>query len=110
MIQEQVSDQQYEDGLALLRLVDKHPEAWDAIERLAERLSNDLIHQWSSDDSGKYTKKWLRGAREANDALVPALRAMMDATRDSISERKDLEVAGKLPAEDGQGTGDLALV
>ncbi len=116
MIAEQLTDEQYRDGLALLRLRDKHPEAWEAIERTVKGLGDDLIRRWSADDSGKLKRKWLRGAQEANDALLPALLASMEATTGALEERQqekkekeDEKVSGRVPSQDGVGSGDLAL-
>jgi hypothetical protein len=105
---DQIGDQAYKDGLALRR-VREDEDAWAAMGRLIQRLHDDLIQQWTDDTTGARSKKWLKGARETCDAFIPAMEQTIRNAEDVIQEKKDLESASRSRADDGVGSGDLAI-
>jgi hypothetical protein len=108
LLKEQISEREYKDGRAFRRLREDE-DIMPALERLLRRLDDDLIQGWTDDETGQKTKKWLKGARESLRAVIPAMDEMVRNAEDVIAERKELEETARSKADDGLGSGDLAI-
>jgi hypothetical protein len=108
LLLEQVNDQEYKDALALRRLCEDE-DCWGALERLVKRLGDDVIQEWTNDEAGQRTKKWLKGSREMCAAFLPAIEQTAQLARDVIAEKQELENASRSEAADGLGSGDLSI-
>ena len=108
MIEQKLTDEQVQDGLAFARLK-QDEKAWPAIERLVRRLHDDAIARWADDKSGDYGKKWLKGSREMAAAIIPAIEGLAQDAIKSVESEKEAQVIARTTAEDGMGSGDLAI-
>jgi len=109
MVSDKLSDEQRQDGLAFARLI-QDEKTWPALERLVRRLHDDAIQKWAdSKDGDQYTKKWLRGAREMAGGFLPAVQQLAQDAIQSIEAEKEAQVIARTTAEDGLGSGDLAI-
>lgn len=101
-----MSEKDIDEGLVLRRLME-HEEYWPALEKVAKMLADDAVRQFCDDD--KKGKKWLTGARETANAIIPAIVARAEAAVTALEERKELEESLRSVGDDGTGSGDLAL-
>lgn len=108
MILEQLPDQDYKDGLAFRRMREDS-DTWGALERLVKRMSDDTIRKWTDDTTGQLSKKWLKGARDMCEAFIPVMVQMIADSESAIEETKDLEKTARSRADDGLGSGDIAI-
>ena len=106
LLSDQLTPEQMRDAEALGRICED-TEAWKAMERLIARIQNDGIDRWASDDA--LGKKWLRGFREALSAVMPAIAQASADVKQVEDEEKHVRAVVVPKADDGQGTGDLAL-
>jgi len=106
LFDEQMTEKDIDEGLVLRRLME-HEDYWPALERLVKLIEDDAVKQFC-DDEGK-SKKWLKGARETAQALIPAIQARAEAAAGALEERKELEQSTRSVSDDGTGSGDLAL-
>ena len=103
MISEQVTDEEYGDSLAFRRMHEDEA-MWSALTRLVGRIDLDLIQQWTDDQTGERSKKWLKGAREMCGGFLPRISEMIQIAEAVIEEK-----VIRSPAEEGGGSGDIAL-
>ena len=103
-----LTEEQVQDGLAFARLK-QDEQAWPALERLARKLHDDAIARWADDKSGEYGKKWLKGAREMASAIIPAIEQAARDSVENVESEKEAQVIARTTAEDGMGSGDLAI-
>jgi hypothetical protein len=102
-----LTDEQIQDGLAFARLV-ADDRTWPALQRLVARFNDSAIAKWEQDDKDQFTKKWLRGYRECAGDVLPAVVQLAQDAQAAVQAAKDLERVEKF-AEDGMGSGDLAI-
>ena len=106
MFLEQMTEQEVEEGLILRRLIE-HEDYGPALERLAKKLEEDAVGQFCDDESKG--KKWLKGARETARAIIPAIKTRAEAAGTVLEERKEQAASVRSGADDGMGSGDVAL-
>lgn len=106
MLDEQMSEEDIEEGLTLGSLMD-HEHYWPALQRIVKFLEDDAVGQFCDDD--KKGKKWLKGARDTARAIIPAIVNRAQDAQTAIEERKEATEAIRSRADDGTGSGDLAL-
>lgn len=108
MIGEQLTSEQQKTAYTFARLKGD-VELWDELKRLIRRLHDAGIEDWTNDDTGKRTKKWLQGYRDALAAVIPAIEE--GARNAEAMEKEDEEAQGLVTSEaaDGMGSGDLAI-
>ena len=105
-----MTDEQMQDGIAFYRLLQDEKMA-AALERLCRRLNDDAIGRWEQDKTPTkdFSKKWLKGSREMAGCFIPAIKQMAE---DAIAEQdaaKEAQVQVRSSADDGMGSGDLAI-
>lgn len=106
MLLEQMTERDIEDGVVLGRLME-HEDFWPAFQRVLKMLEDDAIGQFCNDD--KKGKKWLTGARDMLQSVIPAIASRAQDAETAIQERKEQQEVTRSRADDGMGSGDLAL-
>lgn len=101
-----MAEQAVLDGLALGRLR-ADEDAWAALERVVRQLHDDAVTKWSNDDTVK--KAWLRGAREVAGSIIPAIEQRILDAQGVVAEEREAKIELRTYAEDGVGSGDLAI-
>ena len=103
-----LTDEMVKDGLAFAHLMEDE-RTWGAIIRLLAQFNADAISRWETDDKDIYTKKWLRGYREAlNDLSMRIAQRAQDA-KAHVSAKVEGERVARVISDDGKGSGDLAI-
>ena len=106
MLSEQLSEERVKDGFALSRIKDDE-QAWAALGRLVLRMNADVIDQWSRDKTIK--RSYVDGARSSLGAILPAILQMIEDSQTVAEEQKHSLTIVRSSADDGVGSGDLAI-
>lgn len=105
----ELDDQQIQDGLAFAEIMDDE-RAWAAIARLIGKFNADAISHWADNpDGGPYSKKWLRGYRQAISDFMPRMAQMAQDSLAHLEAAKQAKDIVKSKSEEGLGSGDLAI-
>lgn len=96
------------DGLALGALT-ADAKAWPALVRLLDRMNAAAITTWENDKTDDYSKKWLRGYRQALGDLQQRITEMAKDATAHTTAKELTEVAGKTLVDEGFGSGDVAI-
>lgn len=104
----ELSDESVQDGLAFARLMEDE-RLYGAFIRMLAQFNADAISKFEQDDDGKYTKKWLRGYREAlNDMSMRIMQKAQDSAA-FVQAKREGEKQIKAISDDGRGSGNLAI-
>jgi hypothetical protein len=108
-----LNEDDFRDGLALNRALHDNEDLLPALVAIAKRMNDDAIAKWtaaeSRDGENPYSKKWLRGYREAAADFVPNIQQRIQDAVSELESRQDERRLLKSRAEDGIGSGDLAI-
>lgn len=102
----ELTDEQVQDGLAFARMV-ADDKLWPALQRLTARLNADAIAKWEADTTDAFSKKWLRGYREAIGEFLPRVADQARDAQNHLAVAREVEKV--LPVQEGLGAGDLAI-
>ncbi len=104
MFSEQLSEQQFKDGVSLKKLR-ANSEQWGAIQRLMLRLRNDAFDVFANSDK---EKAWLQGARHLLEQIEPTVNQMIEDSEAVLEEQKEEQAK---PGQHGidVGSNDLAI-
>lgn len=95
-----------QDGLAFAKLMEDE-RIWGALLRLVAKFNSDAIERWESDTTGEYSKKWLRGYRQAAGDLLPRIASIAQSAKVHL-ESKTTEEQAMLRSDEGMGSGDIS--
>ena len=101
-------DELVKDGLAFGHLMDDE-RTWGAFIRLLAQFNADAISRWEADDSDRYSKKWLRGYREALNDMSMRIAQRAEDAKAHVKAKVEGERLARVVADDGKGSGDLAI-
>ena len=104
----ELTPEMVEDGIAMRRLMSDERQ-WAALSRILAKMNADAISRWERDESGSYSKKWLRGYREAATDLSVIIESTALNAESHVHAAVEAEKVTRSIAEDGLGSGDLAI-
>ena len=104
----ELTDDMVQEGLAFAKLMEDERQ-WNALTSLLRRLNEDAIARWSEGDGDKYTKKWLRGYREALMDITARIVQQANDSAAYVEAKREGERQIRLSPDNGSGTGDLAI-
>jgi hypothetical protein len=103
-----LTDEMVQDGLAFGRLLEDD-RTWPAIKRLLAKLNEDAIALWEADESDAYSKKWLRGYRQALTDVALRVEEKSQRAQNHVLAARETAKRERALSDDGMGSGDLAI-
>jgi len=104
----ELSDEMFKDGRACAELM-ADERLWPAVLRLLKAMNEDAISRWEADKTDEYSKKWLRGYREALGDVSLRIVESSQRAATHLAAVKDAELVTRSMSDDGMGSGDLAI-
>jgi hypothetical protein len=108
LLSEQLDEQAKKDCFALKRMREDE-QVWGALQRIVAVTEKDIIRQWTDDTTGQKSKKWLKGSLDTLRAFLPAIEQKVQDAMQVVEENVEAAAMTRSRADDGHGSGDLAI-